>query len=69
MTQNTNQPAQAPDTATTYERAKPEKESPTGQLDTPTPPPQKEHDHLQNQNPAPRDHPNGRGKNPQREDQ
>jgi hypothetical protein len=69
VSQPTNKPEKLPDTARTYERAKPEKESPSGQLDAPKPPPSTEHDHLQNQNPKPRRHPNGSGDNPQREDQ
>ncbi len=43
----------APDPATSYERAKPHKESPGGQLDQPKPPQQKEQDHLQEHNSAP----------------
>ena len=45
--------APVPDTATSYERAKPHKESPGGKLDQPKAPQQKEQDHLQEQNSAP----------------
>jgi hypothetical protein len=44
-----NRPAskeQAPDPATSYERAKPEKESETGQLDAPKVAPANQRDHL-----------------------
>ncbi len=55
MTQDEELDEKTPDTATTYERAKPAKASPSGKLDLPKPPPPHTQDELQKQNKAPLD--------------
>lgn len=53
MSQATNKPDTKPDPATTYERAKPQEQSPSGKLSQPAPPSADQHDHHQKQDADP----------------
>lgn len=57
-----------PDAATSYERARPKEQSPSGRLDQETPPPLEKQDTQEEQNEAPNIPPRARKTNRQQED-